>query len=159
MVFLKYTIQKAKCGCGGRGCGVVDRGPGSAYRDSKLLAFLRGCDWRTRHRIFNSWHVSRRSVFQRLMGPDELLPGRSALVYSGLTIPLPDAPAYLVKPPPPRRRMRQLTLPELIRGGGFKTKVARGGGGKTKVARGGGDKTKFARGGGGKLKVPRGCEL
>ncbi len=75
-----------------------------------------------------------------LMGPDELLRGRSPKVYKGRTIELPDTPDYFVQPLPKRRRMRQLTFPELIRGVWGKTKVASGGGDKTKVARGGGGK-------------------
>jgi hypothetical protein len=156
MVCIKFDIQKAKRGRGG---GVSDRGPGSAAHDSELLVMLRGCDWRTRHLIFNAWPVGRRLFFLHLMGPDELLPGRSAKVHSGRTIVLPDAPDYILKPPPPRCRMRQLTLPELIRRGWGKTKVARGGGVQTKVARGGGGKAQVARGGGGKTKVARGVEV
>jgi hypothetical protein len=163
MFCIKVNIQKGGRGRDGgvlRGCDSRafgdPAGGGEAAHDLGLLVMLRGCDWRTRHLIFNAWRLGRRLFFLRLMGPDELLPGRSAPVHSGRTIALPDAPDYILKPPSPRCRMRQLTLPELIRGGGGKTKVARGGGGKAKVARGGGGKAKVARGGGGKAKVAPG---
>jgi hypothetical protein len=164
MVCIKMNIQKGgRCRGGGVSAMV---GPGSPDHDLWLLALLRGCDWRQRHLIFNGWPVGRRCFIRRLMGPDELLAAPSAPVHKGGTIELPDAPVYIVKPPPPRCRMRQLTLPELIlrgwgktkviRGGGGNARVAREGGGKTKVVRGGGGKTKVAREGGGKTKVVRG---
>jgi hypothetical protein len=152
MVSFMLNIQKGKRVRGG-GVSGRGRGPGSAAYDSRLLVMLRECDWRTRHLIFNAWPLGRRLFFLRLLGPDELLWGRSGPVHRGRAIVLPDAPAYIVKPPPPRCRMRQLTLPELLRGGGGKTKVARGGGDKTKVARGGGGKGSLARG---KTKIARG---
>jgi hypothetical protein len=148
MVCLQFNIQKEKHGRAG---GASRLGPGSAYHDKQLLAMLRGCDWQIRHLIFNAWPIGRQLFFLRLMAPDELLHGRSPTVHSGRTIELRNAPDYIVTPPPPRCPMRQMTLPELFRGGGGrnKTKFARGGGGKTKVARGGKNKTKVARGGGG----------
>ena len=153
MVTLKFNIQKDRRRRGG---GALLR---EAAYDTSLLMMLRDCDWRSRHVIFNAWGLGRRLFFLRLMGPDELLFGRSAPVHGGKTIALPDAPDYIVKPPPPRRRMRQLTLPELTRGGGAKTKVARGAGGKANVARGGGGKANVVRGGGGKAKVAPGGEV
>jgi hypothetical protein len=172
MVCFKFNIQKggrvrgAGSGQQLRGGGMGQELRGEAAHDSGLLDMLRCCDWRTRHLIFNAWRLGRRLFFVRLMGPDELLFGRSAPVHSGRIIALPDASDYLPdatdyisEPPPPRCRMRQLTLPELIRGGGGKAKVARGGEDKTKVARGGGGKAKVTRGDGGKAKVARGGEV
>jgi hypothetical protein len=145
MVCIKFNIQKGGRGHGGGG-GVSLPRPGSLAHDAELVVLLRGLDWQARHRVFNHWLCSRQLFVMHLMGPDELLQGRSPKVYKGRTIELQDTPDYFVQPPPKRRRMRQLTFQDLIRGGWGN---ARGGGGKTKVARGGKNKTKVARGGGG----------
>ncbi len=137
MVCIKFNIQKSRCRRGG---GVPRIRPGSPEEDEMLAGMLRGLDWKSRHRIFNVWLCARQVFVSRVMGPAELLRGKSPKVYKGRTIELPDTPDYFVQPPPKRRRMRQLTFPELIRGGWGKTKVARGGGDKTKVARGDGGK-------------------
>ncbi len=143
MVCIKFNIQK---GGRGRGGGVSRIRPGSPAYDSELVVLLRGLDWQARHRVFDASLCCRQLFVLRLMGPDECLRGRSPKVYKGRTIELQDTPDYFVQPPPKRRRMRQLTFQDLIRGGWGN---ARGAGGKTKVARGGKNKTKVARGGGG----------
>ena len=135
MVCIKFNTQKGGCRRGG---GVSRIRPGTPEHDEELAGMLRGLDWKSRHRVFNDWPCSKQVFVMHVMGPDELLRGRSHKVYKGRTIELPDTPDYFVQPPPKRRLMRQLTFPELIHGVWGHTKVASGGGNKTKVAGGGG---------------------
>jgi hypothetical protein len=137
MVCIKFNIQKSRCRRGG---GVPRIRPGSPEEDEMLAGMLRGLDWKSRHQIFNAWLCARQVFVSHVMGPDELLRGKSPKVYKGRPIELPDTPYYFVQPPPKRRPMRQLTFLELTRGVWGNTNVASGGGHKTKVARGGGDK-------------------
>ncbi len=137
MVCIKFNIQKGGCRRGG---GVSRIRPGTPEHDEELAGMLRGLDWKSRHRVFNAWLCSRQVFVMHVMGPDELLRGRSHKVYKGRTIELPDTPDYFVQPPPKRRRMRQLTLSELIHGAWGYNKPPSGGGDETKVARGGGGK-------------------
>jgi hypothetical protein len=156
MVCIKFNIQKSRCRRGG---GVPRIRPGSPEEDEMLAGMLRGLDWTSRHEIFNAWLCARQVFVSHVMGPDELLRGRSHKVYKGRVVELPDTPYYFVQPPPKRRRMRQLTLSEIIHGVWGYNKPPSGGGDETKVARGGGDKASVARGGGGKTKVALGVEV
>ena len=137
MVCIKFNIQKSRCRRGG---GVPRIRPGSPEEDEMLAGMLRGLDWKSRHRIFNVWLCARQVFVSRVMGPAELLRGKSPEVYKGRPIELPDTRCYFVQPPPKRRPMRELAFLERTRGGGGDTNVASGGGRKTEVARGGGDK-------------------